>query len=65
MPHQNNMPKPGTPTPPKTRLLKSVLRTPTRKFVTDPARDDVIRDPKRLEDVKAYVRNAATWLASR
>jgi hypothetical protein len=31
-------------------------------FVTDPAADDVIRDPRRLDDVKTYVRNAARWL---
>jgi hypothetical protein len=31
-------------------------------FVTDPPADDVIRDPRRLEDVKTYVRNAARWL---
>lgn len=34
-------------------------------FVTDPVADEVIRDPRRLEDVKTYVRNAATWLAER
>ena len=32
-------------------------------FVTDPPSDDVVRDTKRLEDVKTYVRNAARWLA--
>ena len=31
-------------------------------FVTDPTSDDVIRDPKRLDDIKTYVRNAAAWL---
>jgi hypothetical protein len=31
-------------------------------FVTDPPSDDVIRDPRRLDDVKTYVRNAARWL---
>jgi hypothetical protein len=31
-------------------------------FVTDPPSDEVIRDPRRLEDVKTYVRNAARWL---
>ena len=33
-------------------------------FVTDPASDEVIRDPSRLEDVKTYVRNAARWLGA-
>ncbi len=32
-------------------------------FVADPPSDDVVRDPRRLEDVKTYVRNAARWLA--
>jgi hypothetical protein len=32
-------------------------------FVKDPPADDVIRDPRRLEDIRAYVRNAARWLA--
>lgn len=31
-------------------------------FVVDPPADDVVRDPRRLEDVKTYVRNAARWL---
>jgi hypothetical protein len=31
-------------------------------FVADPPSDDVVRDTKRLEDVKTYVRNAARWL---
>jgi hypothetical protein len=31
-------------------------------FVADPPSDDVIRDPRRLEDVKTYVRNVARWL---
>jgi hypothetical protein len=31
-------------------------------FVTDPPADEVMRDPARLEDVQAYVRNAARWL---
>ena len=33
-------------------------------FVTDPPADDVIRDPRRLDDIKTYVRNAARWLTS-
>jgi hypothetical protein len=32
-------------------------------FVTDTASDDVLRDPRRLDDVKAFVRNAAVWLS--
>jgi hypothetical protein len=32
-------------------------------FVHDPPGDDVIRDPRPLEDIKTYVRNAARWLA--
>ena len=32
-------------------------------FVTDPPSDDVVRDPRRLDDVKSYVRNLARWLA--
>lgn len=32
-------------------------------FVADPPADEVIRDPGRLDDIKAYVRNAARWLA--
>jgi hypothetical protein len=31
-------------------------------FVADPPSDEVIRDARRLEDVKTYVRNAARWL---
>lgn len=31
-------------------------------FVTDPPADDVIRDPRRLEDIAAYVQNAVQWL---
>jgi hypothetical protein len=34
-------------------------------FVAEAPGDEVKRDPKRLEDVKAYVRNAAFWLAGR
>ena len=34
-------------------------------FVTDPAGDEVVRDPKRLGDIKRYVRNAARWLAAK
>ncbi|HWS71277.1 MAG TPA: hypothetical protein VN605_04155 [Thermoanaerobaculia bacterium] len=33
-------------------------------FVTDPVADEVVRDPKRLDDVKTYVRNAARWLGA-
>jgi hypothetical protein len=33
-------------------------------FVVDPPSDEVARDPRRLEDVKAYVRNAARWLGA-
>lgn len=32
-------------------------------FVTDPPSDDVVRDPRRLDDVKTYVRNLARWLS--
>jgi hypothetical protein len=31
-------------------------------FVIDPPGDEVTRDPRRLEDVKAYVTNAGWWL---
>jgi hypothetical protein len=31
-------------------------------FVTDPPGDEVVRDPKRLDDIKRYVYNMATWL---
>jgi hypothetical protein len=31
-------------------------------FVTDPVGDEVVRDPKRLDDIKRYVHNLATWL---
>jgi hypothetical protein len=31
-------------------------------FLTDPAGDEVIRDPARLDDIRTYVRNVATWL---
>ena len=31
-------------------------------FVIDPPSDTVIRDPRRLDDVKTYVRNVARWL---
>jgi len=32
-------------------------------FLTEPPGNEIQRDPQRLEDVKAYVRNLATWLA--
>jgi hypothetical protein len=32
-------------------------------FVEEPPGDEIIRDPQRLIDIKAYVRNAALWLA--
>jgi hypothetical protein len=32
-------------------------------FVADPPSDEVIRDPRRLDDIRTYVRNAARWLA--
>jgi hypothetical protein len=32
-------------------------------FLTEPPGDEIARDPKRLDDVKNYVRNVATWLA--
>jgi hypothetical protein len=32
-------------------------------FLTEPPGDEIQRDPQRLEDVKTYVRNVATWLA--
>jgi hypothetical protein len=31
-------------------------------FVTDPPADEVIRDPRRLDDIRTYVRNAVRWL---
>ena len=31
-------------------------------FVTDPAADEVVRDPQRLDDIKQYARNLAGWL---
>jgi hypothetical protein len=34
-------------------------------FVTDPAGDQLRRDPARLADVKTYVANTAHWLAGR
>lgn len=37
-------------------------RAAAPSFVIDPPSDDVIREPRRLEDVKTYVRNAARWL---
>jgi hypothetical protein len=39
-------------------------RTGCPSFVSDPAGDEVLRDPARLDDVRTYVRNAARWLAS-
>ena len=33
-------------------------------FVEDPPADDVVRDPRRLDDIKTYVRNAARWLGA-
>lgn len=32
-------------------------------FLREPPGDEIQRDPRRLEDVKTYVRNLATWLA--
>jgi hypothetical protein len=32
-------------------------------FLTEPPGDEIQRDPQRLEDVKTYVRNVASWLA--
>lgn len=32
-------------------------------FVTEPPGDEVYRHPERLNDIRAYVRNAAEWLA--
>ncbi len=32
-------------------------------FVEEPPGDEITRDPQRLIDIKAYVRNAALWLA--
>jgi len=32
-------------------------------FLTEPPGDEIQREPQRLEDVKTYVRNLATWLA--
>lgn len=34
-------------------------------FVTEPAGDEVLRDPHALDDVHAYVANIAAWLARR
>jgi hypothetical protein len=31
-------------------------------FVVDPPADDVVRDPRRLADIRTYVRNAVRWL---
>jgi hypothetical protein len=31
-------------------------------FVTDPEGDEVLRDPARLDDIRAYARNIARWL---
>lgn len=39
-------------------------RTACPSFVTDPASDEVMRDPARLEDIRTYVRNAALWLGN-
>ncbi len=39
-------------------------RAPAPSFVVDPPSEDVIRDPRRLDDVHAYVRNVAQWLGS-
>lgn len=33
-------------------------------FVSEPPGDGMSRDPRALEDIKAYVRNVALWLAS-
>jgi hypothetical protein len=32
-------------------------------FLMEPPGDQIVREPERLEDVKAYVRNLAVWLA--
>jgi hypothetical protein len=32
-------------------------------FLAEPPGDEIKRDPSKLEDVKAYVRNLALWLA--
>jgi hypothetical protein len=32
-------------------------------FVSEPPGDQVRREPEKLRDVKAYVRNVAQWLA--
>lgn len=32
-------------------------------FLEEPPGDEIMRDPGRLNDIKAYVRNAALWLA--
>jgi len=37
-------------------------RAGTPSFVTDPVGDEVLRDARRLDDIKRYVRNLATWL---
>ena len=32
-------------------------------FLAEPPGDEIERDPQRLDDIKTYVRNVATWLA--
>jgi hypothetical protein len=32
-------------------------------FLTEPPGNEIERDPRRLEDIKTYVRNVASWLA--
>lgn len=32
-------------------------------FLAEPPGDEIKRDPKRLDDIKTYVRNLATWLS--
>jgi hypothetical protein len=34
-------------------------------FVAEPSGDQTNEQPEKLEDIRAYVRNAALWLASR
>jgi hypothetical protein len=33
-------------------------------FVADPPGDQIQREPEKLNDIKAYVRNVALWLAT-
>ena len=32
-------------------------------FLEEPRGDEIMREPEKLEDVKAYVTNVARWLA--